>query len=106
MGSVFKKTVTKAVPPGAEIVERKGQRLARWKDRRGKTRTALLTIGEGGSDRIVIEAGKWYAKYRDGGGAVRVVPTGCRTPFSFLLALGAPNRPGPRHRFPPVAPAG
>src|SRR5262245_16275521 len=31
-----------------------------------------------GQDRIVIESSKWVAKYRDGAGVVRVVPTGCR----------------------------
>jgi integrase len=77
MGTVYKKTVTKALPPGAELVQRKGERLARWK-RRGKTRTAPLTTGKDGSDRIVIESSKWFAKYRDGDGVVRVVPTKCR----------------------------
>src|SRR5262245_7975684 len=74
MGSVFKKAVTKPLPAGAEVVERQGQRLARWKDRRGKTRTAPLTA----NGRVAVAAGKWYAKYRDGAGVVRVVPTGCR----------------------------
>jgi hypothetical protein len=31
MGSVFKKTVTRPLPPDAEIIERKGTRLARWR---------------------------------------------------------------------------
>src|SRR5262249_36352677 len=39
---------------------------------------AAVTVGQDGSDRIVIESGKWFAKYRDGSGVVRVVPTGCR----------------------------
>jgi integrase len=56
---------------------RKGERFARWK-LKGKTRTAPLTTGKDGSDRIVIESSKWFAKYRDGAGVVRVVPTGCR----------------------------
>ncbi len=77
MGSVFKKTVTKALPAAAEIFTRKGERFARWKTK-GKTRTAPLTMGEDGSDRIVIESSKWYAKYRDGARVVQVVPTGCR----------------------------
>src|SRR5262245_44752711 len=78
MGTVYRKTVTKAVPAGAEVVTRKGSRFARWKDRRGRTRTAPLTVGQGGADRIVIESAKFVAKYRDGGGVVREVPTGCR----------------------------
>src|SRR5215831_9040111 len=57
MGSVFRKTVTKPLPTGADIVEKGGRRYARWKCK-GKNRTAPLTEG------------------RDG--IVQVVPTGCR----------------------------
>jgi integrase len=77
MGSVFKKTFTKPVPKGAEIVARKGERFARWKVR-GKTRTAPLTTGEGGADRVVIESPYFVAKYRDGSGVVQTVSTGCK----------------------------
>jgi hypothetical protein len=78
VGSVFKKAVTKPLPAGAETFVRKGQRCARWTDRRGKRRTAPLTAGKGGAERVVIESSRYYAKYRDGAGVVRVVPTGCR----------------------------
>ena len=78
MGTVFKKQTTRSLPPGAEIIVRKGERLARWKDRQGKARTAPLTTGEDGSERIVTESPFYYAKYRDGAGIVRTVPTGCR----------------------------
>jgi integrase len=78
MGSVFKKKYTKPLPSGAESFTRKGQRFARWKDRNGKTRTSPLTVGEDGAERIAIESSKWFAKYRDGAGVVRVVPTRCR----------------------------
>jgi integrase len=78
MGTVFKPTVTKPLPAGAETFVRKGRRLARWRDRKGKTRTAPLTEGKDGSDRIVIESSRYVAKYRDGAGVVQVVPTGCR----------------------------
>ena len=53
MGTVFKKTFTKPLPAGAETFVRKGERFARWKDRKGKTRTAPLTVGKDGSERIV-----------------------------------------------------
>ncbi len=36
MASVFRKTVTKPAPGGAEIIVRKGQRLARWKNGQGR----------------------------------------------------------------------
>jgi integrase len=78
VGTVFKKQVTKPLPADAEIFTRKGERFARWKSARGKTRTAPLTVGEDGSDRITIESSKWVAKYRDSAGVICVVPTGCR----------------------------
>jgi integrase len=78
MGTVFRKCYTKPLPAGAETFVRKCERLARWRDRRGKTRTAPLTTGEDGGDRIVINSPYYVAKYRDGAGVVRVVPTGCR----------------------------
>jgi integrase len=78
MGTVFKKQVTRPLPPGAEIVARKGERVARWKDRRGKTRTAPLTVGKDGSERVVTESPFYVAKYRGAAGAVCVVATRCR----------------------------
>ena len=38
MATVFRKTFTKPLPEGAELFTRKGVRLARWKDARGKSR--------------------------------------------------------------------
>ncbi len=78
MGTVFRKQVTRPMPPGAEIITRKGERLARWKDRKGKTRTAPVTTGKEGVERIVTESPYFVAKYRDGSGVVQVEPTGCR----------------------------
>src|SRR5262245_11706498 len=65
------------MPPGAEIIVRKGERFARWKCK-GKTRTAPLTVGKDGSERIVTESPYYVAKYRDGAGVVQTVATGCR----------------------------
>ncbi len=56
MGSVFKKAVTRPLPPGAEIIERKGVRLARWRDGKGKAKTAPLTTGRDGDERIRDES--------------------------------------------------
>lgn len=39
MGTVFKKTATKALPAGAKIILRKGQRFAEWIDAKEKGRT-------------------------------------------------------------------
>ncbi len=78
MGSVYRKTVTKPLPAGAEIFTRKNERFARWKNTKGRTRTAALTIGNDDSERIVITASTFTAKYRDGAGVVREVATGCK----------------------------
>ncbi len=78
MGTVFKKTYMKPLPAVAETFFCKGERLVRWKDRKGKTRTALMTVGKDSDERIIIESPFYVAKYRDGNGIVREVSTGCR----------------------------
>lgn len=50
MGTVYKKSYTKPLLKGAELFTRKGQRFARWKDSKGRKRTAKLTVGGTGSD--------------------------------------------------------
>jgi integrase len=92
MGSVFRKTFTKPLPAGAETFVRKGERLARWKDRRGKTRTAPLTAGKNGSERIIIESLYYVAKYRDGTGVVQTVATGCRDETAARQVLAELSR--------------
>ena len=78
MGTVFKKQTTRPLPAGAEIFVRKGERCARWKDRKGKTRTSPVTTGKDGAARIATESPYFVAKYRDGAGSVQTVSTGCR----------------------------
>jgi integrase len=78
MGTVFKKTATKPLPPGAKIIVRKGQRFAEWTDAKRKRRTAPVTTGRDGWDRIVVVAKTYTAKYRDGAGIIRETATGCR----------------------------
>ena len=83
MGIVYKETYTKPLPDGAEIFNRKGQRYARWKDAKGKTRTARVTTPtqgkNAGVDRIIVEAKTYTARYRDGSGHVVKTATGCKT---------------------------
>ncbi|MGO9109108.1 MAG: tyrosine-type recombinase/integrase, partial [Thermoguttaceae bacterium] len=88
MGAVYRKTVTKPIPPDAEISERQGKRYARWRDCKGKARSAPLTKGNGGADRIIIKARTYTAKYRDGSGIVREVATGCRDEAAARSILG------------------
>jgi hypothetical protein len=71
MGSVFKKTVTKPLPANAKIIERKGVRVAEWLDAKEKHHMAPVSVGRDGSDRIVVIARTYTAKYRDGSGVVR-----------------------------------
>jgi integrase len=78
MGSVFKKAVTKPLPAGAEIFIRKGERFARWRDAKGKTRTAIVTVNSEGIDRIRIESSAYYAKFRDQNENIVEKPTRCR----------------------------
>jgi hypothetical protein len=70
MGNLFKKQYTKPLPAGAELVERKGERSARWRDRRGNLRTGNVTTGEDGKPRLLCESRAWYARYRDHAGLV------------------------------------
>ena len=83
MGSLRKKTVTKALPTNAELKDKIGKdgattTVARWIDGRGKTRTAPTTTGKDGSLRVVIESTKWFARFRDSGGFVVERSTGCK----------------------------
>lgn len=83
MATVFKKTFTKPLPDSAELFTRGGMKMARWKDGKGRTRTAKVTIPDSGKHagvpRVVLEAGTYTAKYRDGQGVVREAATGCRS---------------------------
>src|SRR5229473_5681214 len=88
MGTVFKKTYTKPVPMGAEVIIRKGERFARWKPAKGKTRSVPRTVGKDGTERLILESPYWHAKFRDGSGIVRVVPTGCRDETAARRVLG------------------
>ena len=79
MGTVYRKTYTKPLPAEAETYKRQGEQFARWKDRKGKMRTAKFKTMEDGAQRIVLEAATYTAKFRDGSGIVREVATGCHS---------------------------
>ncbi|MGH7192264.1 MAG: tyrosine-type recombinase/integrase, partial [Candidatus Saccharimonadales bacterium] len=91
MGTVYRKTVTRPLPTAAEIITRKGERLARWK-RNGKTRMAKITVGRDGAERIADTAATYTAKYRDGNGVVVEVATGCRDADAARKILGELER--------------
>src|SRR5271157_5941954 len=105
MGSLFKKTVTRPLPPGAEIITRQGERLARWRDGKGKMRTAPVTTGQNGVDRIRDEWGTYVGRYRDGNGLVVEVSTGYRDKTAAQSVLNDLERQAERVRAGLLTPA-
>ena len=87
MGTVFKKQTTRPLPISADIFTKSGQRFARWKAGK-RTRTAKMTTGRDGSERIVTESPTWLAKFRDGSGYVCEVSTGCKDETAARAVLG------------------
>ena len=79
MGSIFKKQYTMPLPATAEISERGGSSIARWKGRDGRKREGKVLIRESGENCVVVDSGTFYVQYRDGSGLVRTVSTKCRT---------------------------
>ncbi len=78
MGTVYKKTYTKPLPPGAEMRTRKGVRFAMWRTSKGAKRTGKVTTGQNGKPRVLLRAATYTAKYRDGSGRIVEKATGCR----------------------------
>ena len=78
MASLKRKSYTRPLPQGAEIVTHRGQRVARWVDSNGKKHTASVTISAEGTERIRVESAVWIAKFRDADGRIVEVSTGCR----------------------------
>ncbi|NOT01124.1 MAG: site-specific integrase [Phycisphaerales bacterium] len=83
MGNVYRETYTRPMPNGAELFTRKGERFARWTDAHGRKRVAKVTTPakgtHAGTDRIIVEAATYTAKYRNGAGQLVKTATGCRT---------------------------
>ncbi len=75
MATVYRKTYTKPLPDGAELLTRKGVRYAKYSGRDGKMRTKRVT--EKG-DRLLLETGPWYARIRIADGGTQEVNTRCK----------------------------
>lgn len=75
MATVYKKQVPRPIPQGAKIVSRKGERYARWQDKKGRTQEAPLSKK---GTHIIKIAGTYTANYRTADGRVLDVATGCR----------------------------
>ena len=95
MGSIFKKHVTRALPIGATVSTKRrratvkelrrdptqatvSESVATWRDRTGQKQTGVVVVGKDGLQRVRVESGTYYAKFRDGDGIVQELPTGCR----------------------------
>jgi hypothetical protein len=96
--SLFKKTVTRPLPSGAEIITRQGERLTRWRDGKGKMRTSPVTTGQNGADRIRDESATYVVRYRDGNGLVVEHSTGCRDKTAAQYVLTSLERQAERVR--------
>src|SRR4051812_33851567 len=105
MGSVFKKAVTRPLPPGAELIVRQGVRLARWRDGKGKLKTAPVTMGREGSERIREESKTYFARHRNGDGVVVETSTGCRDESAARQVLADLERRAERVRAGLLSPA-
>ena len=82
MATVYKRTRTKAIPKGAEIVSQRGKRLAVWID--GKTgRKRKAPLNDAG-DKIITESAHYLISYYDSNGQRVEVNSGTS---SFVLTL-------------------
>ncbi len=78
MGFVFRKQWSAPLPAGAQVVESGGARVARWRERGGKARSAEVFVGSRGIEKIRGETRTYYLRYRDADGRMVEVATGCR----------------------------
>ena len=74
MATVYKKKYPIPMPEGAEVITRRGKRLARWQSGKGQVRTAEL-LADG---RVQFVSDCWYIRYRDASGRMRRESTGRR----------------------------
>lgn len=87
MGHIFKPVIVKPVPAGAEVLERNGERVARWRSKRGKLVTAELR--ETSRGLCVVTEGTYYmARYKDGHGVTRTTSTKCGDYSAAMSVLG------------------
>lgn len=74
MATIYRKKYPIPMPPGAEIVTRRGQKLARWQSGKGQVRTAEVLDDK----HVQFVSDCWYVRYRDADGVMRRETTGCR----------------------------
>jgi len=98
MGTVFRKAWTVPVPARAEIVMQRGKRVARYRIRGGKLRTAEVFTAADGRVRMRGETKGYIAKYRDESGAWAETPTGCTDETAARAILAQLQRRAERIR--------
>ena len=52
MGNVYRETYTKPLPKDAELITKNDERIAQWRDNRGRKKTAPVRTGKDGSLKI------------------------------------------------------
>jgi integrase len=78
MATVYRQQYTQLLPRNVQIVERNGQNMAMWPDRRGRQRYDRITTSRNGQVKILRYSPTYVARYRDENGVTRTVSTGCR----------------------------
>jgi integrase len=91
VGHLFLPSHNGPIPTDAQIVERDGQRVARWRGANGKLCTAEIKPTSKG-DRIAVQGTRYIARYKDGNGVTRTVATGCRDESAARAKLGELER--------------
>ena len=74
MAAIYKKKYPIPMPDGAEIINRRGKKMARWTNGKGQERIAEV-LDDG---RIQFVSDCWYARYTNAAGKMRRKSTGCR----------------------------
>jgi integrase len=92
MGRVFRKGYTQPLPPGAEIGERDGVPIARWRLRNGRLRTAEVVECADGKTRVRGRSKFYCLRYRDAGGRMVEVATRCRDEVAARSVLARLER--------------
>lgn len=74
MATIYREKWRRPIPDGAQVIERRGKKVAGWTDSQGRRQSAEL---DGGGKRVVSYYPHWFARYRDADGVMRRVSTGC-----------------------------
>jgi len=92
VGMIYRKQYTMPLPIGAEIVERDGQRIARWRLRNGQLRSAEVVDSANGKLRVRGQSKFHMARYRDARGDVVEVSTNCKDAVAARAVLAKLER--------------